>query len=53
MFATEYESQWRPRHSPSRLLRRPTLCVALATPLPVLPARVPGYPEEVAVAGPD
>ncbi len=23
---TEYESQWRPRHSPSRLLRRPTPC---------------------------
>jgi ADP-heptose:LPS heptosyltransferase len=27
MFAgTELESQWRPRHSPSRLLRRPTAC---------------------------
>jgi ADP-heptose:LPS heptosyltransferase len=27
MFAgTELESQWRPRHSPSRLLRRPTSC---------------------------
>lgn len=23
---TEKESQWRPRHSPSRLLRRPTVC---------------------------
>ncbi len=23
---TDYESQWRPRHSPSRLLRRETLC---------------------------
>jgi len=23
---TEYESQWKPRHSPSRLLRRPTPC---------------------------
>jgi ADP-heptose:LPS heptosyltransferase len=23
---TEQESQWRPRHSPSRLLRRPTVC---------------------------
>lgn len=23
---TEYESQWRPRHSPHRLLRRPTPC---------------------------
>lgn len=23
---TELESQWRPRHSPSRLLRRPTVC---------------------------
>jgi ADP-heptose:LPS heptosyltransferase len=27
MFAgTEYECQWRPRYSPSRLLRRPTVC---------------------------
>ena len=23
---TEYESQWQPRHSPFRLLRRPTPC---------------------------
>lgn len=53
MFAgTEYESQWRPRHGPSRLLRRPTPCspcYAFTCPyqLECLDIR----PEEVVVAG--
>jgi len=48
----EYESQWRPRHSPSRL-RRPTLCVALATPTCPYQLECLDIPPEEVVAGPE
>ncbi len=49
---TEYESQWRPRHGPSRLLRRPTLCspcYAFTCPYNLECLEIP--PEEVVAAG--
>ncbi len=53
MFAgTEYESQWRPRHGPSRLLRRPTPCspcYAFTCPYQLECLDIP--PEEVVAAG--
>ena len=53
MFAgTEYESQWRPRNAPSRLLRRPTPCSPCYTficPYHLECLDIP--PEEVAAAG--
>ncbi len=53
MFAgTEYESQWRPRHTLSRLLRRPTACspcYAFTCPYQLECLDIP--PEEVVTAG--
>lgn len=53
MFAgTEYESQWRPRHTLSRLLRRPTLCspcYAFTCPHQLECLDIP--PQEVVAAG--
>lgn len=53
MFAgTEYESQWQPRHSPSRLLRRSTSCSPCYTftcPYQLECLDIP--PEEVVAAG--
>lgn len=53
MFAgTEYESQWRPRHGPSQLLRRPTPCTpcyAFTCPYQLECLDIP--PEEVVAAG--
>ena len=53
MFAgTEYESQWRPRHGTSRLLRRLTLCspcFAFTCPYQLECLDIP--PEEVVAAG--
>jgi len=53
MFAgTEYESQWRPRHGLSRLLRRPTPCspcYAFTCPYQLECLDIP--PEEVIAAG--
>jgi len=49
---TEYESQWRPRNSPSRLLRRPTPCspcYAFTCPYNLECLDIP--PEEVVAAG--
>lgn len=53
MFAgTEYESQWRPRHSPSQLLRRPTLCSpCYAFTCPFQMECLDILPEEVVAAG--
>jgi ADP-heptose:LPS heptosyltransferase len=53
MFAgTEYESQWRPRHGPSRLLRQPTTCspcYAFTCPYHLECLDIP--PEQVVAAG--
>jgi ADP-heptose:LPS heptosyltransferase len=49
---TEYESQWQPRHSPFRLLRRPTPCspcYAFTCPYSMECLDIP--PEEVITAG--
>jgi ADP-heptose:LPS heptosyltransferase len=49
---TEYESQWQPRHSPFRLLRRPTSCspcYAFTCPYNLECLDIP--PEEVVAAG--
>lgn len=49
---TEYESQWQPRHSPFKLLRRPTPCspcYAFTCPYNLECLDIP--PEEVAAAG--
>jgi ADP-heptose:LPS heptosyltransferase len=49
---TEYESQWQPRHSPFRLLRRPTPCspcYAFTCPYNLECLDIP--PEEVVAAG--
>ena len=49
---TEYESQWQPRHSPHRLLRRPTPCspcYAFTCPYNLECLDIP--PEEVVAAG--
>lgn len=49
---TEYESQWQPRHSPHRLLRRPTSCspcYAFTCPYNLECLDIP--PEEVVAAG--
>lgn len=49
---TEYESQWQPRHSPHRLLRRPTPCspcYAFNCPYNLECLDIP--PEEVVAAG--
>lgn len=49
---TEYESQWRPRHGPSQLLRRPTSCspcYAFTCPYQLECLDIP--PEEVVAAG--
>lgn len=53
MFAgTEYESQWRPRHTLSRLLRRPTPCSpCYAFTCPYQLECLDISPEEVVAAG--